>query len=229
MKINNDEKKILVKNLKKNPLYKYLKEIQLGPTNYLIANDFEYDEISELINNSKNINYNYDCFVDESKKNNDPNTKKNFKFLGYFSLDSHKKELIYIGKGYKFHIELSKIDLKKEDSDILETPFYAIVTLETITIKDKNYINYEVINLEFVESINFDLKDYQELRSNYSTKEWFDLVITTLGYNPNKFTMFEKFNFLLRLIPYCTNKVGTIIGYFLFGSKSSGLYRIPLD
>ena len=106
MKINdNDEGKIFVKDLRKDPLYKYTNTLDLGPINYLVANKkYSYEEISEFINNAQNINYNYKKFNKE-EKNEEENQKENnfdFKILGYFSLDSKNSELIFIGNKYKF-------------------------------------------------------------------------------------------------------------------------------
>ena len=60
MRINdNEDGKIFVKNLRKDPLYKYTNSIDLAPVNYLVANKkYSYEEISEFINNATNINYN---------------------------------------------------------------------------------------------------------------------------------------------------------------------------
>ena len=109
MKINdNDEGKIFVKDLRKDPLYKYTNTLDLGPINYLVANKkYSYEEISEFINNAQNINYNYKKFNKE-EKNEEENQKENnfdFKILGYFSLDSKNSELIFIGNKYKFKIQ----------------------------------------------------------------------------------------------------------------------------
>ncbi len=226
MKINdNDEGKIFVKDLRKDPLYKYTNTLDLGPINYLVANKkYSYEEISEFINNAQNINYNYKKFNKE-EKNEEENQKENnfdFKILGYFSLDSKNSELIFIGNKYKFKIDLSIIPIDKENLQVLNMPFYAVVTLveHSVVSNGATIYSYKVSNLEFIEAINFSINDYKKLRSEYSTKEWFDLVIATLGYNPSKFTIFEKFNFLTRLIPYCTEKYNYIeLGNFETGKS----------
>lgn len=217
MIINGTEKEVFVKNLRENPIYQHKDKINHGPVNYLIANNYKNEEISDFIRNAENVNLNYEVLEKESLDSGKDDIS--FKILGYFSLDSHKKELIHIGKKNKFHIELSDIPLTKENSSIIDMPFHAIVTLNKYKpSNNKDYINYKVENLEFVEAIDFDIADYKKLRNTFSTKEWFDLVITTLGYNPNKFTVFEKFNFLFRLIPYCTAK----FHYLELGNKETG-------
>ncbi len=213
--INDKERSIFVKNLRKHPLYQYKSDIDLGPVNYLIANDchYDFDKIKEYINNSRNIYFNYEHLVKKASDNVE------LKILGYFSLDSKNRHLIHIGKSNKFQIDLSNLPIDPENVNILEMPFYAIVTLtENDDPETSKQIPYCVNNLEFIEAIKFNLEDFKKLRSTYSTKEWFDLVIKTLGYNPNKFTTYEKFNFLLRLIPYCTRK----FHYLELGNKETG-------
>ena len=218
MRINdNEDGKIFVKNLRKDPLYKYTNSIDLAPVNYLVANKkYSYEEISEFINNATNINYNYQKLNAELTNEEDDNY--DFKVLGYFSLDSKNSQLIYIGNKYNFKIDLSIIPIDKENLKVLDMPFYAIISLVENDGDDKANLQFKVTELEFIEAINFNIEDYRKLRSEYSTKEWFDLVITTLGYDPAKFTIFEKFNFLIRLIPYCTEKYN----YLELGNYETG-------
>lgn len=196
MIINSKERNVIIENLRSNPLYQYKGDIDLGPVNYIIANNYNYEDIKSYIKNAKNVHVNFEYFLKELEEGLIDLDNGNFKILDYFSLDSRKKQLIQIGKKNKFRIELSSLPLDKENINILETPFYAIVTLGKNEEEDenKNEISFNVQNLEFIEAINFDVKEYKALRTKYTTKEWFDLIITTLGYNPNRFTIFEKFN-----------------------------------
>ena len=214
MKINDEENEVFVRNLRKDPLYKFINDIELAPVNYLVANKkYSHEEIREFIHNSENINYNYEKFnkeLEEAENQDDETKNDNFKILGYFSLDSKNNELIFIGKKYSFHVNLSIISIDKENLKVLEMPFYAIVTITENNEANKDKLKYKVNKLEFIEAVNFNIDDYKKLKSKYSTKDWFDLIITTLGYDPIKFTIFEKFNFLTRLIPYCTDNYNYI-------------------
>ena len=139
---------------------------------------YSYEEISEFINNAKNINYNYQKLNAEVTNEEDDNY--DFKVLGYFSLDSKDSKLIYIGNKYNFKIDLSIIPIDKENLKVLDMPFYAIISLVENDGDDKANFQFKVTELEFIEAINFNIEDYKKLRSEYSTKEWFNLVITTL-------------------------------------------------
>lgn len=47
-----------------------------------------------------------------------------------------------------------------------------------------------------------DLDDYIEKRALFTTDEWIDLLIQTIGFNPARFTSREKMLMLLRLVPF---------------------------
>jgi ATP-dependent Lon protease len=49
----------------------------------------------------------------------------------------------------------------------------------------------------------FDLGDYQKLRSEFTTDEWIDLMLRSMGYEPADMTKRLKLLFLTRLIPLC--------------------------
>jgi len=47
-----------------------------------------------------------------------------------------------------------------------------------------------------------DLDDYIQKRELFSTEEWIDLIVQSIGFNPDKFSVREKMLFLLRLVPF---------------------------
>ena len=51
-----------------------------------------------------------------------------------------------------------------------------------------------------VTRLNID--DYIERRAEFSTEDWMDLLIQSIGFNPNKFSKREKTLLLLRLVPF---------------------------
>ncbi|HPM10598.1 MAG TPA: BREX system Lon protease-like protein BrxL [Paludibacter sp.] len=46
------------------------------------------------------------------------------------------------------------------------------------------------------------LEDYIEKRKLFSTEEWIDLLLNTIGFDPSYFTMRQKLLYLLRLVPF---------------------------
>lgn len=49
----------------------------------------------------------------------------------------------------------------------------------------------------------FDLSEYQRLRAEFTTDEWIDLILRSMGYEPAEMTKRLKLLFLTRLIPLC--------------------------
>jgi len=49
----------------------------------------------------------------------------------------------------------------------------------------------------------FDLDDYRRLRAEFTTDEWMDLMLRSMGYEPTVMERRLKLMFLLRLIPLC--------------------------
>ncbi len=54
-----------------------------------------------------------------------------------------------------------------------------------------------------IQVATFALEDYQHLRREFTTDEWIDLMLRSMGYEPNGMTRRLKFLFLTRLIPLC--------------------------
>jgi ATP-dependent Lon protease len=49
----------------------------------------------------------------------------------------------------------------------------------------------------------FDLAEYQRLRSEFTTEEWIDLMLRSMGYEPAEMSKRLKLLFLTRLVPLC--------------------------
>jgi ATP-dependent Lon protease len=58
-------------------------------------------------------------------------------------------------------------------------------------------------NLTPIQIAAFDLGEYQKLRSEFTTDEWIDLMLRSMGYEPAEITKRLKLLFLTRLIPLC--------------------------
>ena len=54
-----------------------------------------------------------------------------------------------------------------------------------------------------IQVATFDLDEYQRLRGEFSTDEWIDLMVRSMGYEPAEMSRRLKLLFLTRLIPLC--------------------------
>jgi ATP-dependent Lon protease len=58
-------------------------------------------------------------------------------------------------------------------------------------------------NLKPIQLATFDLAEYQTLRGEFTTDEWLDLIVRSMGYEPSLMDRRLKLLFLVRLIPLC--------------------------
>ena len=54
-----------------------------------------------------------------------------------------------------------------------------------------------------IQIATFDLEEYRRLRGEFTTDEWIDLMVRSMGYEPAEMTRRLKLLFLVRLIPLC--------------------------
>jgi ATP-dependent Lon protease len=52
-----------------------------------------------------------------------------------------------------------------------------------------------------IQIATFDLDNYREIRRHFTTEEWIDLLVRSMGYEPEEMTRRLKLLFLLRLVP----------------------------
>jgi ATP-dependent Lon protease len=61
-----------------------------------------------------------------------------------------------------------------------------------------------------IQLATFDLDEYQRLRAEFTTDEWLDLLIRSMGYEPSVMNRRLKLLFLVRLIPLCERNFNMI-------------------
>ena len=62
---------------------------------------------------------------------------------------------------------------------------------------------FRIDKLTPIQIATFDLEDYRTLRREFSTDEWLDLLLRSMGYEPADMDRRLKHLFLMRLIPLC--------------------------
>lgn len=61
-----------------------------------------------------------------------------------------------------------------------------------------------------IQVATFDLDEYQRLRRDFTTDEWLDLMLRSMGYEPSDMTRRLKLLFLTRLIPLCEHNYNLV-------------------
>jgi ATP-dependent Lon protease len=65
-------------------------------------------------------------------------------------------------------------------------------------------------DLKPIQLATFDLEDYRQGRSQFSTEQWIDLLIRSIGLEPSHFERRLKLLFLTRLIPLCESNYNLV-------------------
>lgn len=81
---------------------------------------------------------------------------------------------------------------------------WCIVTIGYISGEDIK-VRWDIQTLKPVQISNVDLQEYIDQRQNFTTDEWIDLLMYTVGLNPEVMNRREKFITLARLLPHVEN------------------------
>ncbi len=65
-------------------------------------------------------------------------------------------------------------------------------------------------SLKPIQIATFDLEEFRECRRNFTTDEWLDLLLRTIGLEPRSFARRLKMLFLVRMIPLCEHNYNLV-------------------
>ncbi len=94
---------------------------------------------------------------------------------------------------------------------------WCIVTIGYISGEDIK-MRWEIQTLKPVQISNVDVQDYIDKRKNFTTEEWLDFMMHTIGLNPDTLNRREKFITLARLLPHVENN----FNFMELGPKGTG-------
>jgi ATP-dependent Lon protease len=110
----------------------------------------------------------------------------------------------------------------KEHQKLLSDGVWCILTLGFFATNDKDASPWIIENLKPIQISNIDLQEYKNGRNQYSKDEWIDILMQTIGLNPDEFTFRTKLIQLTRLIPFVENNYNLIE----LGPKGTGKSHI---
>lgn len=94
---------------------------------------------------------------------------------------------------------------------------WCIITLGYISGENIK-VRWEIQTLKPIQISNIELQDYIDQRKNFTTDEWIDFLIHTVGLNPETMNRREKFITLARLLPHVENN----FNFMELGPKGTG-------
>src|SRR5690606_12414707 len=86
----------------------------------------------------------------------------------------------------------------------------------------KNVSPWILGSLKPIQLSNFNFEQFKDARSKFTTEEWIDLLIQTVGFNPEMFGRRSKLLQLMRLIPFVERNYNLIE----LGPKGTGKSHI---
>lgn len=99
---------------------------------------------------------------------------------------------------------------------------WCIADLEYEFTESKNARPWILSTLKPIQLSHFDFDGYVEARRQFTTGEWIDLLMQSIGFNPEMFGKRSKLIQLLRLIPFCERNYNLIE----LGPKGTGKSHI---
>jgi len=99
---------------------------------------------------------------------------------------------------------------------------WCIVDLSYVHTEEARRSPWIIERLKPIQMGGFDLDDYIESRKAFSTDEWLDLLIQSIGLNPDALSRRNKLYQLVRLIPFCERNYNVVE----LGPKGTGKSHI---
>ncbi len=113
-------------------------------------------------------------------------------------------------------------DTVKENPRLLVSGVWCIVDIEYLYSEDGSASPWILSTLKPIQLSRFDFEGYVAARREFTTDEWIDLLIQTIGFNPEMIGKRSKLLQLVRLIPYCERNYNVIE----LGPKGTGKSHI---
>ena len=203
-------RKDLVKAVKGNAIVpSYVLEYLLGQ--YCATNDEStiqagIDTVKEILRNHY-VHRNEAGLVRSTIKE-----KGRHKVIDRISVSLNDKEDVYEAEFANLGIKKVLIDSAtfKAHQKLLVGGVWCIADLEYEHTEEKAATPWILASLKPIQISRFEFDGYVEARKQFSTEEWIDLLIQSIGFNPQMFGKRNKLLQLIRLIPFCERNYNLI-------------------
>lgn len=110
----------------------------------------------------------------------------------------------------------------KEHQKLLSSGVWCILNLGYFSSDERDSTPWTIENLKPIQISNADINEYKDLRKEFSRDEWIDVLMQTIGLNPEEFTFRSKLHQLTRLVPFVENNYNLVE----LGPKGTGKSHI---
>jgi ATP-dependent Lon protease len=150
--------------------------------------------------------------------------KGRYKIIDKVSVDLNDKIDAYEASFENLGIKKVLIDSGtiKKHPKLLVGGVWCICDLEYEFHEDANSTPWLLSSLKPIQLSHFDYDAYIEARKQFSTEEWIDVLLQSIGLNPDVFGKRSKLTQLVRLVPFCERNYNLIE----LGPKGTGKSHI---
>lgn len=110
----------------------------------------------------------------------------------------------------------------KKHSKLLVGGVWVIADIEYDHTEDKDTSPWILSTIKPIQMSHFDYDGYISARKNFDLEEWIDVLVQSIGFNPEFFSRRSKLTQLVRLIPFCERNYNLIE----LGPKGTGKSHI---
>lgn len=130
-----------------------------------------------------------------------------------------------------YEAEFSNLGIKKVLVDsgtvkahpkLLVSGIWCLADLEYDYNESPKTVPWTLTTLKPIQLSNFDFDNYVRNRAQFTTDEWIDLLVQSIGFDPTLFGKRSKLTLLVRLIPFCERNYNLIE----LGPKGTGKSHI---
>jgi ATP-dependent Lon protease len=149
----------------------------------------------------------------------------NYRLIDKITVKLNEKRDIYEASFSNLGINAAKIDDEtvKKHPKLLTGGVWSIITLGYFFSDDKAAASPWIIeNLKPIQISSVNMDEFKEVRPYFTKEEWLDLMIQTIGFNAEYFTLRDKLIQLSRLIPFAENNYN----FIELGPKGTGKSHI---
>lgn len=195
-------RKDLVKEVKGNAIVpSYVLEYLLGQ--YCASDDEE--TVKSGIENVKAILAEHYVHRNEANKvRSEINEKGQKKVIDIVSVTFNEKEGTYEASFSNLGINRVIVDplIVKNNEKLLVHGVWCISTVSYFLEEGSKESPWHLENLKPIQLSSFNFEEFKEGRKNFTVDEWLDLIMQSIGFNPDQFSKRMKMMHLLRLIPF---------------------------
>jgi len=119
------------------------------------------------------------------------------------------------------HVGISS-HIVKAHQKLLSGGVWCIITMGYEFTEERDVSPWIIENLKPIQIANINLQEYKTARKQFSKQEWIDVLMHSIGLNPDEFSERSKLLQLMRLVPFAENNYNLIE----LGPKGTGKSHI---